>query len=779
MNETDSEDELENTVPVTMRPPCNSDSLLHKKKHRLNAWVSDPSRADKELHNVKRATKALRGELERILEETERWCHAFEIGRTGLTQSIVASRAEAQKLERDAKLLQGLAASECGGSPKKKRTITVREAAIELHERKALLEQKLAEYVKLCKETKGDKVPVVTVEIDDVSGRDLMQLPEDRDAFKKLHGLTDYREQHVAAAVAAASHAAAAQVKNADVSTATTNATTTTTTTTTTDSTATAATEGTSRVVSPMPGDADPGLPKVDMTYSLEIERGGELLSEETQAQRACDAATDTTSGKRGDTSGASESTEREGAAKGTNGRGSKGKAGDDRSSKRVAKGDKKKEEKEKEEEREKEDEDAEIRAVVDSMTAIQEAITTAHNQIGEVDVFFDNLDADGFPPGTNLPQVPGWDAVKQGPSAVDRGSDPTVVQDCLNGSKGLVEDDSTRGPRAEMFRAKYAQGERGWARYVQEQVADQAGPHRKRRRMPTSISVKSYAYARTPRGVPLMVSPLSQYEDKFAGSVVGGPSASNLYNGTIPPHRNASLPRAVNNTPAFLIDEENRVMTHALLQSASASSATKLRRLRTMLADWKRQEADSQALHERALLNNEGALREDVIECKRIRRELQAFGIASTPLNPNTPLSPIAETSGWGITPGYSDGVGSGPNGGPGISHLSDKEKKRASKNFGMGRGRSSGSMAALQKGNNRKSKHEWRGPPRNPKEAAAAAAAQAAAAERILPRDGPSKGKGQRDRADGKDAADEGEDEEGGEGAGDGEGKEGMDVE
>lgn len=43
MNETDSEDEIEGSVPVTMRPPCNTDSTAYKKMNRFKAWVSDPS----------------------------------------------------------------------------------------------------------------------------------------------------------------------------------------------------------------------------------------------------------------------------------------------------------------------------------------------------------------------------------------------------------------------------------------------------------------------------------------------------------------------------------------------------------------------------------------------------------------------------------------------------------------------------------------------------------------------------------------------------------------
>ena len=35
-------------MPVTMRPPCHTDSLVHKKKARLESWVTNKDQADKE-----------------------------------------------------------------------------------------------------------------------------------------------------------------------------------------------------------------------------------------------------------------------------------------------------------------------------------------------------------------------------------------------------------------------------------------------------------------------------------------------------------------------------------------------------------------------------------------------------------------------------------------------------------------------------------------------------------------------------------------------------------
>jgi len=62
MNETDSEDEIETSVPVTTRPPCNSDATAYKKKARLAQWVADPSLAEKNLQRTADAMNTLKNE---------------------------------------------------------------------------------------------------------------------------------------------------------------------------------------------------------------------------------------------------------------------------------------------------------------------------------------------------------------------------------------------------------------------------------------------------------------------------------------------------------------------------------------------------------------------------------------------------------------------------------------------------------------------------------------------------------------------------------------------
>ena len=62
MNETDSEDEIETSVPVTTRPPCNPDATAYKKKARLAQWAADPSLLEKDLQRTADAMNTLKKE---------------------------------------------------------------------------------------------------------------------------------------------------------------------------------------------------------------------------------------------------------------------------------------------------------------------------------------------------------------------------------------------------------------------------------------------------------------------------------------------------------------------------------------------------------------------------------------------------------------------------------------------------------------------------------------------------------------------------------------------
>jgi hypothetical protein len=758
MNETDSEDEVENAVPVTMRPPCNTDSLVHRKKNRLCAWVKDNTLVDKDVNSTREAAQLMRREFERINTEQELWCASFEMGRGALTQSLVASREEVSKLTRDLKMLYNLTLAECGPSTRKRRTVSMRDAIAELQERKESLEAKLSEYTKLAAEAKGDKVPIVSIEIDETDA--MSYLTQDMESFKKLHGIVDdkaWRQFQAATASAKAATEADAVAKSSPTTADAVKAATedegaaSTSAATGSEKAATAAKvevkkekDGAAATALDDAAKVAANNSKEDLTYTLEIARGESIPSEENAVALAAAGAIKAADKKKKDAAAAAaaataaaaaavakESDKPAPTAKETkkSAREAAAKEKESAVATATATADENGDDMEADA-----DEDASkyaIRAFVLAFNAAEEAVKTASGQFGDIDVFFDTLDNSGVAAMTaaesaassggtssayNSVVVSSSDATNSHQrlvGSVDQGANAKALAECLKESRGLVEGQRERAERARIFTQRYSSGEKGWKEYLELQAGEDKGGSngRKKRKISSSFTVKSYVYPRTPRGVPLLVSPLSQYEDKYLGAVIGGPPGSSIYNGSIAQEAKYNLPRAADSVPPHLVTEEDKVMRNCMLQSACASSETKLRRLRHSLDDWSRQMHDAHNTMHTAQGNNYAALKEDTIECKRIRRELQAFGISNTPLNIDTPLSPLTETSGWGN--GGSTGSldrsgeqqGKGGKGGG----------KGGGKNTGLGRGRSSGSMAALQKGNNRKGKNEWRGPPRH----------------------------------------------------------------
>ena len=177
-------------------------------------------------------------------------------------------------------------------------------------------------------------------------------------------------------------------------------------------------------------------------------------------------------------------------------------------------------------------------------------------------------------------------------------------------------------------------------------------------------MPLSTFAYARTPRGVPLLVSSLSQYEDKYIGAVLGGPVGYALapygkgITGVnfINRKDQNSLPRAMDILAAKysdIVQKETAAIKRCTLQSACASSENRIRRLRHSIESFKSQAMDSVSSLVEAENSYAQALREDTMEKKRIRRNLQTCGIMPTASrNQDTPLSPVAETSGWNSGP-------------------------------------------------------------------------------------------------------------------------------
>ena len=159
------------------------------------------------------------------------------------------------------------------------------------------------------------------------------------------------------------------------------------------------------------------------------------------------------------------------------------------------------------------------------------------------------------------------------------------------------------------------------------------AAPRRKSNPASNAINVTSFVFHRTPRDVPLLVTPLSQFEDRYLGAVAG-PS----------PHiTSADVLAADGYLPAELVGAENDAILRCRLQSLAAQAQTKIVRLRARNADLLRQRGDAGLSLRKAQGLFSQARRDTVLETKWHRRELYMYGLLARK-ETDPPLSPIED---------------------------------------------------------------------------------------------------------------------------------------
>jgi hypothetical protein len=222
------------------------------------------------------------------------------------------------------------------------------------------------------------------------------------------------------------------------------------------------------------------------------------------------------------------------------------------------------------------------------------------------------------------------------------------------------------------------------------------------------AVNLSAFAISRTPRGVPLIISPLSQFEDRYLGAVCGSLTGSGTVavsplevvsssgTGSTVPAAEASpgttgksvsdkkatvsfssagafkdegarLERqdavAVHVTvqlPASLIAAEDAALERCRLQSLAAAAENKIKRLRASNIEWCRQsvETGQSLVRSKALFSQ--AHRDDIMEAKIIRRELITYGIV-TAKDTDPPLSPVGEYLPQVAVHGVGKGKGGG----------------------------------------------------------------------------------------------------------------------
>ena len=146
--ESDSEDDGDNFVRKTVHPSCPPESTLWKKRRRYIAWNSKPATMAADLLKSKAVAMKSREEFASLERDEERWAECFEISRHKLSTSLASCQEKNSRLRIEAKHLYELVLQECGPglSVRKRRASQMREILEELDDRQMQLETNIEEY---------------------------------------------------------------------------------------------------------------------------------------------------------------------------------------------------------------------------------------------------------------------------------------------------------------------------------------------------------------------------------------------------------------------------------------------------------------------------------------------------------------------------------------------------------------------------------------------------------------------------------------------------------
>lgn len=164
---------------------------------------------------------------------------------------------------------------------------------------------------------------------------------------------------------------------------------------------------------------------------------------------------------------------------------------------------------------------------------------------------------------------------------------------------------------------------ESAWLDHIEDVTKQHSSLAKRKRRGSGMVNISSFVSSRTPRNVRLLVSPLSQYEDRYIGAIYGGDME---HDGAIvknPTPFPAQLPET-------LITEENLALQRCQLQSLAAAADTRVKRLRLAGSDWRKITIESRDTATKVKMLHTATIADDYNETARMRRELLAFGFAA-----------------------------------------------------------------------------------------------------------------------------------------------------
>lgn len=145
-------EEMDVCINRSMRPHCPAESSLQKKKRRLVSWVNNPELADKEVQAWKDSVQKAQANFTQFEVERDAWLDGFQDARRLLSGSLKMSVDHNKRLKSDGALLLQLIEQECGYSLRKKRNFHTKDIVDELLERQGAYECAVQEYLTVSQE---------------------------------------------------------------------------------------------------------------------------------------------------------------------------------------------------------------------------------------------------------------------------------------------------------------------------------------------------------------------------------------------------------------------------------------------------------------------------------------------------------------------------------------------------------------------------------------------------------------------------------------------------
>jgi len=161
-------------VGRSMRPHCAVESTLLKKKRRLLSWINNPEQADKEVDFWRGNVAKSREVFAQFESDREAWLEGFEEARRMLSGALKGSIDANKRLREEGVVLHTLCEQECGYSLRKKRNFHTKDIVDEVVERQGAYESAVQEYLGITHElhAKGAAgaagVPVAYLSLDEV-----------------------------------------------------------------------------------------------------------------------------------------------------------------------------------------------------------------------------------------------------------------------------------------------------------------------------------------------------------------------------------------------------------------------------------------------------------------------------------------------------------------------------------------------------------------------------------------------------------------------------------